>query len=151
MQHDMCFWLETNFVRKSTHIEVDGVNFNSIFLSSIKSRKKWCLKETCRILSLIFGFHATFIHDWLSHFNSNVGTLNKFNSSSIAFIQIPSFVASATATYSTSIDDNATVVCFLDRQAIAPPASVSTCPLVDFRLFAYALGWVWLHKRVSNC
>ena len=85
LQHNMCFWLVTDSVRKSAHIEVDGVNFNSIFLSSIKSRKKWCLKETCRILSLIFGFHATFIHDWLSHFNSNVGTLNKFNSSRITF------------------------------------------------------------------
>ena len=47
LQRNTCIWFETIFVRKLAYIEVDVVNFNSMFLSSVRSRKKWWLKETC--------------------------------------------------------------------------------------------------------
>ena len=43
----------TNFVKKSAHMEVDGVNFKFIFFSSIRSFRKWCLIDICLIFLLI--------------------------------------------------------------------------------------------------
>ena len=67
---------------------------------------------------------ATLMHDRLSQNKVTIGIVSSFNSSSIALIHMPSFAAKAAATYSTSVDENATVVCFFDFHEIAAPASV---------------------------
>ena len=113
----------SGLVRKSAHIYIEGINFKSTFLVSIRSRRKWYLKSTYHILSLNFGLLASLIHDWLSQNRVMVGMLNNFNSSSMDFIHTP-FAAETAATYSASVEDNATVVCFFDLHVIAAPASV---------------------------
>ena len=47
-----------------------------------------------------------------------------FNSVRIDFSHTPSLAANAAATYLASVDDKESVICFFERQAIAPPASV---------------------------
>jgi hypothetical protein len=53
------------------------------------------------------------------------------NSSYKFLSQYTSLLASDIATYLASVDDNATVVCFLDLHMIAPPPDINTYPEVD--------------------
>ncbi|KIK32348.1 hypothetical protein CY34DRAFT_101687 [Suillus luteus UH-Slu-Lm8-n1] len=47
--------------------------------------------------------------------------------------QMTSFSEFVAATYSASVDDNATMFCFLDPQAIGIPASDTTWPEIEWR------------------
>ena len=49
------------------------------------------------------------------------------------WIQIASWAAHAAATYSASVDESETVVCFLDDQLIAAPDSIAVYPEIDFQ------------------
>jgi hypothetical protein len=56
--------------------------------------------------------------------------------------------------YSASVEESATMVCFLDHHVIAPPATRKTYPDVDLRLswFANAASakpWKWLGFLVT--
>ena len=79
------------------------------------------------------GFHTIANASKLSPINA-VGIFWGNPSSSLKFLsQHASHPASDSATYSASVNDKATTVCFFDHQVIVPPAAKKTYSDVDLR------------------
>ena len=93
---------------------------------------KWCHMSICLDLAWNWGFDANAMADWLLS-NSSAGEgCMKFNSMNKFLSQMAWVVAFELAMYSASVVDRATVGCFLEDQAMAPPPIRNTNPDMDF-------------------
>ena len=82
----------------------------------------------CFVLEWKTGLTANFCADWLSLKMVILDRCLKPNSSIQVVKYMPSFADSVRLMYSASVDDKATVFCFLEHQEIADPESVNTYP-----------------------
>src|SRR5258708_36809958 len=79
------------------------------------------------------GLEARNIAPWLSPHKA-ISLISKFSSLNNDSIQTICLVESLRHMYSASVEDNATVFCFLETQLTAPPASFMMFPVTDFQL-----------------
>ena len=126
-----CLSLDNDFVRISAIISF-GATFCRImswFFTASRTKLNWIL--TCFVRSLNFVAIVDCIAPWLSQYSSpsdNWGTTNSLISPRS---YMDSFVASVSALYSASVDDNATDLCFLDFQLIPAPPKANAYPVYD--------------------
>jgi len=93
--------------------------------SSTTSRTKWYWTPMCFVLEWKVGFLAMCKALWLSQYTIICSFLCLSSSINLC-IQIASLHAWVAVMYSSSVVDRATIVCNLDNQLTAPPASVNT-------------------------
>src|SRR5258707_1895522 len=96
------------------------------------------------------GLEAKNIAPWLSPHKA-ISLISKFSSLNNDSMHTICLVVSLRHMYSASVEDNATVFCFLETQLTAPPASFIMFPVTDFLLMgslaqsasAYAINPSW--------
>ena len=71
------------------------------------------------------------MHDWLSHQRQNLVMWMMLSSKTIYCSQRPSLGTKVAAIYSTLVEDNVTIACFLVLHVMAPPTKVKTNVDVD--------------------
>jgi len=119
-------------VRTSATISSEGRYFNLMGWFFSASRMKWYLMSICLVLEWWTGLCANFAAPWLSF---HIVTLAlELNPSSFKKLirWMASFVTSVIAIYSASVDESATVRCFLDSQEIAAPPRIKMDSVYDF-------------------
>ena len=113
------------------------LTYSSLILPvSTHSLMKWCQISICFVRSCWIGFLASFRADWLSIRISCavlVGCNSQISLNNLCS-QIASLHASVLAIYSASVEDSATVGCFLDFHVMAALTSIKTYPVVDLRV-----------------
>ena len=121
------------FMNMSVTFSEVGMYLTRILLSSTASQMKWYLRSMCFVHKWNLLSLANAIAPWLSH--SMVSgplefpciSLTKFQS------QIASLAACVCTTYSASVLDSATMLCFFELQDIAPLPKWNEKPEIECR------------------
>ena len=117
-----CFAKGRFLVRTSEKFSLVGICTNSTERSSRHWRMKWCLMSMCLVRLWWTGFKARSIDPLLSTCIDRGDCCLNPSSEKRVRSQIPCLEASEMAMYSASVEERATVGCFLDAQQMLPPA-----------------------------
>ena len=94
----------------------------ALLIKGLDGASPSCLAASALICSVLLLFFMTFISAyWLFLSSRPISVSN-------SLIQVASFAARVSATYSASVDDKPTVACFLEHKLTGPPFSIKMNP-----------------------